>query len=149
MVEIDMNKEPDSGFLFGTNLWEVVKISSDKSRNSGERMLRIKLRCGEIELDDIAMLGGKGWGIGKNKLIALGVDPTFQGNLDVTELIGRKVWVATVKGRFEGLDRNTGEKKWFDKCEVDINALRCSGYQPEAEVPHGVVVPTGPDDTPF
>ena len=148
-MEIDMNKEPETGLLVGTHLWEVRGAKIEKSQKSGEPMLVLKLKCGEIELTDRAMLGGGGWGIGKAKLIALGMSPTFKGSLDPLDFIGRKVWIATVKGQFEGLDKKTGAKKTIYKMEVDIDQLANAGYQEHEKIPEGAVVPVagnGPDD---
>jgi hypothetical protein len=141
MVEIDMNREPESNLLLGTNLWQVAACKQERSKSSNEPMLRIKFKCGANELNDVAMLGGKGWGIGKAKLIALGLSPTFSGNLEPLDFVGRNVWIATVLGSFEGVDKKTGNRKTFQKLEVDIGQLEHAGYQAADKVPAGAVKP--------
>lgn len=136
-----MTREPESGLLLGTYLWEVCGAKVERSSKTGEYMLVLKLKCGEHELTDRAMLGGGGWGIGRKKLIALGLKPDFKGNLDPVEFIGRRVWVATVKGEWQGIDKKTGAPRTFTKMEVDINQLDLAGYQAEQNVPAGATLP--------
>ena len=151
-MEIDMTREPESGLLIGTNLWEVRGAKIERSQKSGENMLVLKLKCGEHDLTDRAMLGGGGWGIGKNKLLALGMAPDFKGSLDALDFIGKKVWIATVEGSFEGIDKKTGAKRTYKKMEVDIDQLERNGYQAADRVPAGAVAPAagnGPAEDPF
>lgn len=136
-----MNREPESNALIGTNLWTVRESRVEQSKSSGENMLVLKLKCGNAELTDRAMLGGGGWGIGKRKLIALGLAPTFSGPLDPIQFIGTKVWCATKEEEYQGIDRKTGKVRTFKSLKVDVDQLTHAGYQPEADVPAGCTAP--------
>ncbi len=151
-MELDMNREPVSALLTGINLWTVKSAKIEKSQKSGTPMLVLEFKCGEYELKDRAMLAGGGWGIGKAKLIALGMSPTFTGNFDPLDLIGRKVWIATVEGTFAGVDKKSGAPKNFKKLEVDIGQLKHAGYNLPEEIPAGAAEPAaglGPVDEDF
>ena len=155
MVEIDMTKEPTDGFLVGINLWEVVACKSGKSQ-AGDAKLEVKFRAvgTETEMVDHLMLVGKGWGIGRAHLTALGLPLDFKGALDPLDFIGKKLWLATHVEERPGVDRATGEPRKFKNLRVDIDRLAFKGYQPEADVPVGCVAPTGMDgmgslDAPF
>ena len=152
MFELDMTKEPESRWLTGVNLWEVRSAAIERAK-SGEMMLVLKLKCGEYELKDRAMLGGGGWGIGRNKLAALGVSAEFKGKFDPLDFIGRKVWIATAMSSFEGIDKKTGEPRKFPKLDVDIDGLPLSGYQVADKIPPGARAPevreASDDETPF
>lgn len=144
-----MTREPENGLLLGINLWEVRECRLDKSRNSGDAMLKIKLVSGGFEFHDIAMLQGKGWRFGKQKLMALGLAADFKGGLDPLQFVGKKVWVATKEGSYEYLDKKSGEKKTATKAEVDIDQLKNAGYQEREDVPEGATIVLeglGPDD---
>lgn len=154
MVDIDMTREPESGLLLGVNLWEVRDCKVEKAKSSGENMAVIKLKCGDVELVDRAMLGGPGFKYGKQKLIGLGISPTFQGAFDPIALIGVRVWVATREEKYQGIDRKTGQARGYTSAKVDEQKLLFAGYQPEANVPAGATLPvekwpTAVSDTPF
>ena len=155
MVEINMNMETPDGLIVGVNLWEVRACRSDRSQAGDPKLVVEFAAVGvDIKLTDHIMLGGKGWGIGKEHLIALGVAPGFSGNLDPLDFIGRKVWLATHVEEREALATkgpNAGKMQTFRNLRVDINQLGHKGYQAEADVPPGATVRSGmgPDDTPF
>lgn len=156
MVEIDMTKEPTDSMLTGINLWEVRSCKSDRSQQ-GDQKLVVKLQAvgTEVELTDHIMLTGKGWGIGKAHLLALGMAPDFKGSLDPLDFIGKRVWLATHIEEREALATkgpNAGKMQKFKNLRVDINALENKGYQAEANVPAGATrTGDGPadDSTPF
>lgn len=157
MVEIDMNKEPTDGMPVGINLWEVRRCQADKSQ-SGDQKLVIEFASigtqDPVKLIDHLMLAGRGWGLGKEHLIALGVPAGFTGNLDPLDFIGRKVWLATHVEERPGIATkgpNAGKPITYRNLKVDINALKHKGYQAEADVPAGVTVPgMAPDEaSPF
>lgn len=150
MVEIDMNKEPTDSMLTGIHLWEVKGCKSERS-SKGDPMLTVTLRTfnqeNEYELVDRIMLAGNGWALGKPKLIALGMEPTFKGDLDPLDFIGRKVWLATHVEEREALatrGANAGKMMTFRNMRVDVSQLTHKGYQPEALVPQGATVEDGP-----
>jgi hypothetical protein len=155
MADFDMQREPESKLPTGTNLWEVREAKVERSQSgAGSMMLTFKFKCGESELRDRAMLEGGGMGIGQRKLAALGMPAMWRGSWDdlaivAREFIGRKVWIATVEGKFEGIDKKSGKKKWFTKLEVDIDQLESAGYQTPEKVPSGASVTVaglGPDE---
>lgn len=153
MVDIDMSREPESNLLVGTHLWTVKNARVEKSKTSGENMLVLTLKSGESEMTDRAMLGGGGWGIGKKKLLALGLPADFKGALDPIQFIGAKVWCATKIEPYQGIDKKTGQPRTFQSLKVDVDQLTHAGYQPEAMVPAGCTAPVEGwpkgDDTPF
>lgn len=137
MVNVDMNR-PDRDLNPGVDLWEVMKSEATNSR-AGDAMIRLKLfRVSDpaAHLFDNIMLAGGGWGIGKSKLVALGVSENFRGDLDPLDFVGRRVWVSTGVDSYEGKDR----------LKVMIDGLRYSGYQPADQVPPGCVAPEPESD---
>ena len=154
MVEINMAKEPESGLLVGINLWEVRDCKPDRSQ-AGDPKLAFKFKCGEVELQDSAMLVGKGWFYGRKKLIALGLAEDFVGNFDPLDFMNRRVWIATIKREWEYTDPKTGQTKRGVGIQVDGSQLKFAGYQPENDVPPGANVPgaateaVGLDEAPF
>lgn len=146
--DIDMTQESGGEMLAGVNLWTVTSASVERSKSSGMPMLVLKMRCGGVEMTDRAMLDGGGRDIGRRKLLALGVPPTFKGRLDETEFIGRKVWAATIV-KSETWQGKDGTPKTGRKMEVDINQLEHAGYQAEANLPPGASLPADVDETPF
>lgn len=146
--EVDMTNAGD--FLTGVNLWRIVACSIETSKNSGDPYLKLTLRNGMTDLVDMAMLRGKGWPIGRKKLLGLGIPADHKGGIDPLAFVDRRLWVAThvVTESYVGKD---GQTKSVDKLKVDINQLKHAGYQPEADLPQGCVAPP-PDDvdsTPF
>lgn len=136
MFDVDMTKEPESELLVGTHLWMVSSVQLGESKTKS-RMLTVKFKCGTCELTDRIMLSGPGWGIGKQKLAAFGVAPDFKGTVDPSAWIGTCVWVATVRGTFEGVDRKTDKPRTYERLEVDISQLANAGLQRESDVPPG------------
>lgn len=139
MVEIDMTHEGDD-MLVGVNLWDVNRAYFKKSQK-GDDMLVLELGNGNAKLVDRLMIQGRGWPIARKKLLALGMPEDFRGALDPVQFINRRVWVATKIDEREGIDNRTGAKVTYRNLAVDVNALRCNGYQPEAELPAGCVMP--------
>lgn len=155
MVRINMNKEVTDGMLVGIHLWE-VRACKDARSQSGELKLQIELQAvgTETKLTDHIMLEGKGWGIGKAHLIALGIDPTADADIDPLDFIGKRVWIATHVEEKEALatrGANAGKMMVFKNLRVDLKQLDSLGYQHESKVPNGNVpgMGSGDDETPF
>lgn len=141
MVHIDLTK-PDREFTPGVDLWEIREATHTRGRNgSGDPRLNLKLvrvTNTSDHLYDVVMLDGKGWGIGKAKLQAL-LPAGFAGDLDPLSLVGRRLWVETMIGEYEGKSR----------LQVNIKGLKHSGFQAEEEVPAGKDLSTMPDGDPL
>jgi hypothetical protein len=154
MFEIDMSKEPESKLLLGINLWTVAGSKLEKTQN-GDPKLRVKYRCGEIEMFDGLTLTEKAWFYTKPKLTALGVPLTFKGGPDMlpAEIAGKRVWIATIEREYETVDKSPGSGGRMVKrktMQVDGNQLDSQGYQHESRVPPGATAPVaaglGADD---
>jgi hypothetical protein len=141
MVRINMQDEGGSALIQGINLWTVRSAKIELSKSSGDPMLKLELFYNDAKLYDMAMLAGRGWPIGRRKLLALGMPADFQGELDPLDFVGKRVWIATV------LENYTNGDKSGTRMKVDIQQLSYSGYQPESMRPAGAVHPD--DDAPF
>lgn len=145
---IDLNMNQPTGGLIGTHLWTVDSATFGKSRK-GDSMLTLKLSClpndrnEAATMSDIIMLQGPGFGIGKPKLVALGVKPNHSGPFDPLDLHGRRVWISTVEQQWEH------EGKSGSRIAVDITQLSHKGYQPEDNVPPGCDPMDYTQPTPF
>ena len=94
MVKLDMNAPVPGDAPAGAYLADVKNVISKFSAKSSEPMLEVTFACRysePFEVMDYIMLGGRGWGMGRSKLTALGVPKDFSGDLDPTSLIGRRV----------------------------------------------------------
>jgi len=147
MARVNMNKEADSAGgppEAGVHLWEVLKCEEAESRNK-DPMFKVEASrvTGDGRFYDTIMLAGPGWGIGKAKLKALGVEDDFEGELDPLDLIGKHFWCST------GLETYTNkEGKQRQKLKALIDELEHCGYQHVSNVPPGCEAPTRAD-TPF
>lgn len=146
-----MTNEGTPDRIVGVHLWTVVTCEEATSK-AGDAMLRVGLEINltgnPVKLVDIVMLGGRGWSLGRRKLIGLGLDPSYRGALDPFSFLGRRVWVATAIDARPYLDNKTGQMRPGSRLVVDINQLAHAGYQAEADVPPGAVQPEL-SDTPF
>jgi hypothetical protein len=139
MSLIQINMDQPTGGLVGTHLWE-VKSATPGTSKKGDNMLTVVYKCwplghtSEAEFRDIIMLTGPGFAIGKPRLQALGIMQT--GVFDLTELIGRKVWIHTIEepDTFQGKD---GQMRSVTRLRSDANKLTHKGYQPADSVPAG------------
>ena len=135
---------PDPTLMPGVDLW-VVEKCEERPANDGSNMFALDLKRASGKagrLYDYLVFGGPGWGIAKKKLPAFGVPDGFKGELDPLKFRGLKLWAATKIDNYKGRD----------KLAVDLDQLRCGGYQPEGEVPEGCAAPDpvqAPSDTPF
>lgn len=129
----------------GVDLWELRKCDESESRN-GDPMFSVQAErvTGSGRFYDTIMLAGPGWGIGKAKLQALGVEDNFQGELDPLDLIGKRFWCST--GLEEYTD-SSGKKR--QKLKPLIDELEHCGYQHISNVPPGCEMPVDPDPAPF
>lgn len=153
MINLDMNAPVEGQYDEGTYFMEVLDVDT-KTARSGDVMLKLTLRGVHergLDVKDTIMLGGRGWGIGRAKLTALGVPETFSGELHPSDLVDRRVYVFLKNEDWTPMDgKNAG--KTFTNLRVDISQGTHSGYQPESNPPAGVAVPasgTDLDDTPF
>lgn len=146
--EIDMDNLGGAPTLTGVNLWTVTSCQLTRANTSGENMLKVELACGEAKLKDNIMLGGGGWGMGRRKLIALGMPETGKFTIDPPAFVGTKVWCATKMEPNTWTDKKTGEERKGERLVVDIKALTHSGYQHKDKVPPGATVPAD-DECPF
>lgn len=131
-----------------------AKVSSAKEMTSsnGNGMFVLTLvdddRRDAPLCEDLVMLDGKGWAIGKEKLIALGLLSGDQ-EIDILPLdfIGRVVFVA-IKHTPEKWIGRDGDEKMAVKAKVDATTTTpWGGYWPENDPPPGYVPPS--DDAPF
>ncbi len=139
MPHVNMSR-PDRDLTPGTFLWTVA-TSTEKTAKSGSPMFVIELRKddGTVVRDNI-MLGGNGWSIGKPKLSALGFGSDFDGDIEASDIVGRKVWATVAQEEYNGRTR----------LAVDIRELTHAGYSPESDVPKGCSKPVVDDqDIPF
>jgi hypothetical protein len=148
--DIDMTVSGGDEILTGTHLWRIASAAPERSRG-GDRMLVLKLTCtrpghADAKLTDRLMFEGRGWGIARGKLMALGIGVDFKGKLDPLSLVDRRVWVATVERSYSY--EKDGEKRTGKDCSVDINQLKHNGYQAEQDVPPGCDIDTYAD-SPF
>lgn len=148
MIEIDMTKEPEDGLLLGINLWTVTECKPATSK-AGNRMLVLKLKCGNAEHTDYLMLGGGAWKSGRARLIALGLSETHHGAIDPIAFVNTRVWVATKRREYSYIDKQTGQPKTGVAIETDIAQLDHAGYQHELRAPEGYVAPPIGEETPF
>lgn len=152
MVHLNWDKDSGPELLpAGTYLVEVQEASEKNSKASGDPYFELKLRAvdhGRLLCYDIAMLAGKGRGIGMGKLEALGIEPGTP-ELIAGDLIGKRAYAAVTEESYKGTPR----------LRVDINAdTSICGYWPEDETPpsvnHGepqeaAVAEEDDDDIPF
>ena len=141
MVHIDMNKAGRE-MNPGIDLWEIQKVELKTSRK-GDQMLGVQFfrvsNTDDVVFDNI-MLGGAGWGLGKSKLAAL-VPAGFAGDLDPLDLHGKRLWLSTGVESYKNKEGKTRER-----LSVQIDDLKCAGYQPEDDVPEGCEAPPTGDD---
>jgi hypothetical protein len=102
-----MNRPADTGREPGIR---AVKIASAEERTSkaGNAMITIELVDPDTErfvLRDFLMLSGDGWGYGKAKFWAFGIEEGFQGDLEPESLVGRVAFVATRLTEYNGKQR--------------------------------------------
>lgn len=137
MIDIDMNR-PDRDLSPGIDLWEVAKAEATTSAGQVPMLSVAFFRCSDPgqRMYDNVMLAGNGWGIGKSKLVALGVAADFKGKLDPLDFVGRRVWLST------GVDVYQGKAR----LKVLIADLKHSGYQPADMVPEGCTAPAVASD---
>lgn len=139
MVYIDTQKA-DSSLTPSTEAWEVLDCN-ERFSQGGDQMLSLKfckLSDPREHLFDMIMLEGRGWGIGKQKLVAL-LGEGFQGELSSTDLIHTRLWIATKVEEFNGKS----------SLKPDIKRLKNAGYQAIEDVPPGCVAPEPPAPDPF
>jgi hypothetical protein len=107
MVQVNMGNEGEGGFDLqpeGDYLAE-VQGCEEKTSGKGDPMFSVKLkRVGDSAFlcYDVLMLGGAGWGIGRNKLICLGFPAEGDLNIEAAELIGRRVYVSLKEEEYDG-----------------------------------------------
>lgn len=151
MINLDMNKPVEGAHPEGVYLMEVVETETTESRD-GHGMVKLKLRAVGVrglEIKDNIMLGGRGWGIGRAKLTALGVPEGFSGQLDPSELRDRRVFVFLANEDWTP-KQGPHAGKTFTNLKPDPSQGTHSGYQPESNPPAGVTVPAEDvDDAPF
>lgn len=152
MTLIEINMEQPTGGLVGTHLW-TVKSATHAHSKKGDSMIKMAFRCWapgyatESEHSCLIMLQGPGFAIGKPRLQALGI--TSSGTLDLTELIGRKVWIATIEEQdsYQGRD---GKMVSTMRLRTDANQLSHKGYQPADNPPAGCnAADYDTDESPF
>ena len=153
MVRVNMNDEGE-GFALrepGAYLAEVEDVEERMSK-AGDPFFSLKLRAvgdGTFLCFDVLMLGGKGWGMGRAKLVALGVPDNYEGDLTPGMLIGKRVMAHTTIETYQGKDRVKVNSNAGHYCGFDV-----AGASPATEPVHapqgqrsGIL---GPDeDTPF
>jgi hypothetical protein len=147
MAHVDMSR-PDRVLNPGVDLWEVYDAKEKRSSSQTLMFAMQYQRVGDRSdfLWDNIMLEGRGWGIGKKRLAALGIAPDHKGEIPAAQLMERRVYVATHVTSYNGSDR----------LSVNADALTHAGYQPESDPPSGAVgTPRDPgsvsdvDGTPF
>jgi hypothetical protein len=150
MVKIDMGAPVPGQAPEGVYLAEVKSAVPKASKSSGEMMLEMVYLCRHesdaFEVRDYIMLGGKGWGMGHAKLCALGIPKDFEGDLDPTDLIGKRVHLHLVEEEYT--NQRTGRTS--KNLRPDAGAGTHAGYSPEddQEAKEAPAV-AEPDSTPF
>lgn len=163
MADIDTDKPVEQSdrrkLVPGIDLWQIVTAQETKSEKSGAAMFKIALnRVSSMrqkypdQVIDYIMLEGGGWGIGKEKLMAVLGGP-FKGKLDALDLVNRRVWISTGTETYKTVDKKTGEMVEREKLKVLVtdpkqsNGFAWCGIQHEKNVPAGCALPG--EDTPF
>lgn len=134
-LPIDWNAD-DGSFKPGIYLAR-VKEAAFKRSQMGNDMVALTFAAMDFEgrklCHDNLMLSGNGWGLGKAKLKALGIQ---EGSVvEVTDLLDRMIYIAVKSDSYNGRTR----------LAVDISQ-GSAGYWPESTPPANV---TKPQDTPF
>ena len=115
--------------------WHKARVSDCQAKvakSSGDAYYNLSLEtlAGDFIAYDVAMLEGKGNGIGIAKLLALGAAKD-EGDCyeydSAGQLRGRRAWVYVTHEEYEGKTR----------CKVDIRQGKC-GYLPEDQQPPDV-----------
>jgi len=105
-----------------------VASAKEKTSSTGNPMIAVTLVAAHFKKRplcmDYIMLRGKGWGLGKKKLEALGVEPGTK-EISPGELVGRRTYVVLVEDVYDG-------KK---KLKPDILATEYKGYYAQGEEP--------------
>lgn len=111
MVHVDMTNEGESSFEPGDYLVKVKKASFQKAE-SGTEMFKLELveaASGNFIGSDNINLSGKGWKIGREKLIALGLDSTYKGDISASDLDGKMARVTFELNKYT--DPKTGKER--------------------------------------
>jgi len=144
VVDLDWTEGDPEVAKPGLYLAEVF-IAEDKISKGGDSYINVQLKntaTSKLLCYDILMLQGNGARIGYGKLSVLGVERGTT-TLNVAELVGRRMWVATTLEEYMGTERLI----------VDIQAESSTmGYWPEDAPPKGapsVTPAAAPEDTPF
>lgn len=147
MVDLNMNRPAAGRCEPGVHL-AYVETAEVKHSSNGDWAIVVTLKRSDDGAQitrDWIMLEGPGWGMGKEKLTALGVPRNFEGDFDAGSLAGKRVWVAVETREYTKKDGTIGQG-----LSVDIKQLKYNGYQPMDDPPPGCTVPEEVDTgTPF
>ncbi len=114
----------------GIDLWEVASMAHATSA-AGNGMFDMQLRRVRKVNETMRHRLMFTYGMGRQQLVALGVPPAGDQEVDPPAFIGKRVWVATLVEEFKG----------EPSLKADIKQLSHAGFQPEADVPAGCEVP--------
>lgn len=152
MATINWDQKTDDalGWKEGVYLAEIAGAEEKASRSKGDPMFIVRFDAvdfGSSHLaDDVVMLGGKGWSIGRAKLEALGFDESA-AEIAAGELIGRRVYL-----RLAYKDEEYDGKTFRNlRVETRFRPEFSSGYWPDGDDPPDVRVMRpggGGDDDP-
>jgi len=138
MVKRDTSSAFTNEWKPGVYLAQVKSVEVKSSSTNGDKYLNLCFGAVDFEGQtlcfDIAMLEGRGRGIGTKKLEALGV-PTDQDEFEEAALVGVRVYVNLVEETYEGEARM--------KVNIKPKDSYC-GYWPESEKPDGVITELEP-----
>lgn len=138
----------DSDFSLPAPGWHKVEVSeAEKKRSSrNDAMFNLTLvdpATKKILGWDVAMLEGKGNGIGIAKLEALGAAEKLDGGWNVPdaagEIVGCRAWAYFVHEKYT----KDGEEKTRAKVSIDFGS---KGYMPEDDTPPAVEMATKAGD---
>lgn len=163
MADIDTDKPAEQSdrkpLAAGIDLWQIKTAKESKSEKSGANMFTVELNRVSMlaqkypdRVTDYIMLEGGGWGIGKEKLMAVLGGP-FKGKLDALDLVNKRVWLSTGIEKYSATDKKTGEIVEREKLKVLVsdpkqsNGFAWCGIQTEKNVPAGHALPG--EDVPF
>lgn len=114
--------------------WHLARVNDCKAKTSGKAEayynLAFETPAGDFLSYDIAMLEGKGNGIGIAKLLALGACEDIGDAYDYdlpAHIVGKECWIYLRHEEYDGKKR----------CKVDISEGRC-GYLPLGSPPPGM-----------
>ena len=127
MARVTIGDAPATKTPPGVYLCEIRK-ATEKTSGKGNLMFDLTwkgVHVGDLTVYDNIMLSGKGKFLGDSRLEALGWPPKFNGEINASELIGKRAWLFLAVETFQGKA----------SLRTDIGQGTHCGYQPEDDPP--------------